>query len=984
VQGPANVSYLSSRDVRIIAPNTENAYTMRFGFTSWNNNNGSPYADYLHLRSYSDSSGGADNLVMFLKSGIGMRIWQQSFGSGTAYSSYADVLHSSNYSSYRGNQLISPNGASVVAADSAMPDAGHSFIHTLGLGPGGNDGHILGMTWASTTSVYGAQIWVDTDPNNRMAFRSRSSAGVWTGWNEVIHANNYSSYAFPASGGTLNGYLTVSADWAASPYTSALTIIGTYPSITFRGSNSDWEWLQHVDSAGNFHFYGGAGYTANNWSNRATFKTSGQLILKNHSTADSGYDNPLWIWATADSDAIVIQNTTSGGTPPKIYFRDTNGIIQTGNTEIRLRTSNSNASSAYLNGGDWYATGSMRAPIFYDSQDTGYYLDPNSGANLYGGNGSFTIQGTWPQLRIAQNDGTPDASINYDAGSGYRKWNVGPGAGEAEGDEFGFAVYAGTRGTLYSTPLRINALTGYVQIGDRDNPAYQLDVSGYGYFRDNIGVATTPRTDSYKISMGGSIHLNGNSVDYVGSIYMNGGVYIQTNNNRNLLVKSSGAADCGILGRGNGDQFAFQIYGSGGDYGFLDGAWAAWDIRKTVDGAMYMNGNDSYYLQTNSLSRLANGQFDYIGVGQAINTGYRIIVSGDYYANAAGNFWAEGRFKQYRGSGTWHDVIDSGNIGSQSVSSASMLPTLYAGGVQSNPQTYFGQSVGLRVAMTGHWSVWSDTLWINGYAGGDVLQMCALHTLRNGTPRIAISVQASNSSSYGTIYELWSSYNMDAPNKSGTSYYQTNTWMQFNGTYGLYWPSVYGAHFSPNDLTTYTQFALRGSKNGYGGIHDDYSKVQGIMYDSSGNGGVYRETNSRWYWYYHLGNACMGVNTSTTSSSYAMYVNGNIYATGDITAYSDRRKKTNITTIDNALNKVSQLRGVFYDKIDELEKGRQTGVIAQEINEVLPEVVTYAADVDEYGVKYGNIVGVLIEAIKEQQQQIEDLKQQINYLVDNK
>jgi len=181
--------------------------------------------------------------------------------------------------------------------------------------------------------------------------------------------------------------------------------------------------------------------------------------------------------------------------------------------------------------GNMIVTGSMRAPIFYDSQDTGYYLDPNSGANLYGGNGSFTIQGTWPQLRIAQNDGTPDASINYDAGSGYRKWNVGPGAGEAEGDEFGFAVYAGTRGTLYSTPLRINALTGYVQIGDRDNPAYQLDVSGYGYFRDNIGVATTPRTDSYKISMGGSIHLNGNSVDYVGSLYLqNGpGVHLQGN-----------------------------------------------------------------------------------------------------------------------------------------------------------------------------------------------------------------------------------------------------------------------------------------------------------------------------------------------------------------------------------------------------------------------------------------------------------------------
>jgi hypothetical protein len=261
-----------------------------------------------------------------------------------------------------------------------------------------------------------------------------------------------------------------------------------------------------------------------------------------------------------------------------------------------------------------------------------------------------------------------------------------------------------------------------------------------------------------------------------------------------------------------------------------------------------------------------------------------------------------------------------------------------------------GNYHGFQVAM----SYYDNNLWFRSYQGSGTFQSWA----------VALSNQ--NFTTY-----------IDAPNKAGTSYYQTNTWMQFNGSYGLYWPSTYGAHFSPNDLSTYCQFALRGSKNTYGGIYDQYSAVNGIMYDSGGNGGVYREANGRWYWYYHLGNACMGVNTSTTSSSYAMYVNGNVYATGDITAYSDRRKKTNIVTIDNALDKVSQLRGVFYDKIDEVEKGRQTGVIAQEINEVLPEVVTYAADVDEYGVKYGNIVGVLIEAIKEQTSIIDNLKQRI-------
>ena len=80
-------------DNRTIAPNELTGSRLRFGFTSWDNDNTSPYADFLHMRSYFDSSGGSDNLITFKKSGIGMRIWQQSFGSSTAYANYEDVWH---------------------------------------------------------------------------------------------------------------------------------------------------------------------------------------------------------------------------------------------------------------------------------------------------------------------------------------------------------------------------------------------------------------------------------------------------------------------------------------------------------------------------------------------------------------------------------------------------------------------------------------------------------------------------------------------------------------------------------------------------------------------------------------------------------------------------------------------------------------------------------------------------------------------------
>jgi hypothetical protein len=101
--------------------------------------------------------------------------------------------------------------------------------------------------------------------------------------------------------------------------------------------------------------------------------------------------------------------------------------------------------------------------------------------------------------------------------------------------------------------------------------------------------------------------------------------------------------------------------------------------------------------------------------------------------------------------------------------------------------------------------------------------------------------------------------------------------------------------------------------------------------------------------------------------------NGDFIAAGNVTAYSDIRMKTNIKVIDNALEKVQQLRGVTYDRTDREYNIKQTGVIAQEVLKVLPEAVC-GSEEEHYSVAYGNMVGLLIEAIKEQQKQIEELR----------
>ena len=104
---------------------------------------------------------------------------------------------------------------------------------------------------------------------------------------------------------------------------------------------------------------------------------------------------------------------------------------------------------------------------------------------------------------------------------------------------------------------------------------------------------------------------------------------------------------------------------------------------------------------------------------------------------------------------------------------------------------------------------------------------------------------------------------------------------------------------------------------------------------------------------------------ATTSGGIS--VTGTITASGNITANSDQRLKSDIKTIDNALDKVSQMRGVTYTKDNELG----SGVIAQEIEKVAPELVL---DGEYKSVAYGNTVGYLIEAIKELKSEIEELK----------
>ena len=127
----------------------------------------------------------------------------------------------------------------------------------------------------------------------------------------------------------------------------------------------------------------------------------------------------------------------------------------------------------------------------------------------------------------------------------------------------------------------------------------------------------------------------------------------------------------------------------------------------------------------------------------------------------------------------------------------------------------------------------------------------------------------------------------------------------------------------------------------------------------------------------------MNQNVRTTDNVTFANVNGATGTfTGDVIAYasSDERLKDNIEVISNPIEKVQQLKGVTWDwndNADELQKSLpNVGVIAQDVEKVLPQLVK-DRDNGFKGVDYDKIVGLLIEAIKDQQKQIDDLKSKI-------
>jgi hypothetical protein len=122
------------------------------------------------------------------------------------------------------------------------------------------------------------------------------------------------------------------------------------------------------------------------------------------------------------------------------------------------------------------------------------------------------------------------------------------------------------------------------------------------------------------------------------------------------------------------------------------------------------------------------------------------------------------------------------------------------------------------------------------------------------------------------------------------------------------------------------------------------------------------------------------VGIGSTAPSYALQVVGDVYASGDLISFSDARYKTNIEPLENCLTKVQSLSGVSFTKLpsdmdqDVDTSKRHIGLLAQEVEQQFPELVSEDPSTGIKSVSYSNMVAVLLECIKSLSAEIAELK----------
>ena len=619
-----------------------------------------------------------------------------------------------------------------------------------------------------------------------------------------------------------------------------------------------------------------------------------------------------------------------------------------------------------MNGGYIQADNSFRAPIFYDSNNTGYYIDPASTSNL----NNVAVNRLW-----AGSDAGVDGSIstnNWFRSVGATGWYNQTYAG-------GWYMSDSTYVRSYNDNIVItNSSFRSPIFYDINDTAYFIDLNSTGKSGKYAGFLETYASANKAILVG-----NWNGANYWG-FGSNGAHTMQIDmvnadsstflgaSDINLKLGTNTVWHTGNANRaGNSNLFYYQGFtldantmdsnSSGFTYALnapFYGPIARFSTGGGYDlwlGGGYGGGGNGFFIRTRN------------GDAGVYNSWKRLWTDGDSTISATGDFRAP-------------IFYDSDNTGYYlNPASTSRMVTANIDAVQSYYGMFNTQDVSVNSTYGVYWQpsastdygiykaagAWTQPLHINFYTG---IRLRA-HQSYGGTQFYNVSsgntvMGVANGNDAVSVYT-----DMRAPiyyDYNDTTYYldpsSSSTSMKTNGNIDIVARSASWAEG--------IRVRVPGTSV-WGGIRFTRDRTGEDGNWAIGFTGLNATDDLTFYGTSNANGSSIRLNLTH---------GGTLTATGDIVAYSDRRVKENIFTIKNALDKVNKLRGVTYTRTDVEDKSEKIGVIAQEIQEILPQVVFEQAK-GMLGVSYGNLAGLFIEAIKEQQTQIDELKQLVNQLI---
>ena len=841
-----------------------------------------------------------------------------------------------------------------------------------GAGPANNNGNQGAITWQGDGGIPQAGIYVSNNSSYGTAMGFATTDSYATGpqlfmtatnagqvnfprarpsyaGNTILDAGNYSSYALPLSGGTIGGTLTINTP--SNAVGSALEIYSTgyhqYPQIysngnleamwNFKNSNAQWyaglrTSSQLVGTTG-FHFYNTtSGQTVGGWDVSGNLYAIGTISASN-------------ISQNADAAATIVQrnssgyvfaryfNTTVGGTENNTsglsYVAGFNGT----DTYIRSYSSAAVASmiglSNYLPLGGGYLTGQLVGIV-----PTGY---PSTTKNI--GGMPFVAN----SISVTQNDDTFYPLISC--------YSVVSGQGYYNYPAFGFM----------RPTTNIN---GDVVISNRGDGLGTL----YWKFKPN-GDLTIPGS------------FNGNTVVANSTItFNNSGSYPA---NLGQIGASWAGSSYPTLYGSNADRWVMHINphisytqpGYNGFSGSMTGATIRmasdpaatyyWDIGPGTSGV----GTDKF-----SIGRNATSFFNISNSGNAVFSG---SVSASSFSGSIA--WSNVSSKP----AAWLDATNLTVSNAPNTTAVSGFYNDYAG--SGNPVGTWFSYVNVRhenpTNVYGHqhgMSFYDNHFWFRSYAGGSYQSWArALDTISDAYP--------SNMNQYVRTSD-YVTFNNLTVSTSGTAsdWYVNGGWFRVYGSTGLYFNDYgYGLCAPARQGASYGNVCTYGNNswNGYS-IYDNTGNISSFM-ANGGNFGIYGQSIGKWAFYYSTSTASYAIGSSSPVSGYTLYLIYGLYTVGLYNA-SDARMKKDIASLSNSLDKVKALRGVSYEYIDKGDgtkhQGTELGFIAQEVEPIVPELVRYDEE-KGYAMNYNGVSALLVEAIKEQQAQIDFLTLQLNNLL---